>query len=263
MLTVPGFESLPAWLRGIFLAVTALIGCIFVLGPLILWLQHRIERNFHLTFVAAEQLPPAALALAEAERPAFEKAGFQGLGYCHFQGYTAGIEAWFCLYRHTSEAGLVAMTAAIYQLTGVAEPTQVLGYNEISALFADGFNLCINNSGQMGAFESKHKLVLRYPGLPVADLMQHFQQVQKHHPRCQKYASLAAGQELGRIRQQMLKELDDQVEEGLYRLDTANNQYRLTVTGAIVLAMRHLPPFSHWRKFQDRQQAKKWDTVKG
>ncbi|MEZ0375067.1 MAG: hypothetical protein ACAI44_38630 [Candidatus Sericytochromatia bacterium] len=239
------------------LAITVL-GFVLVLGPLLLKAQHRIQRNFELVPSQPEAVPVAARSLTEAERPAFEQAGFDWLGYYRLGKYTPGTEAWFGLYRHRDDEGLGAMTAAIHQLPAVGPPAFVLGYSEVAALFDSGFSLCVNNSIQAGAFESENKLVLRYPGQPVPILVQRFPQVKSRHSQCHRYAPLPAGQELGRIRQQMLRELDEQVRQGIYRLDTAQNQYCLTWTGAIVMTLRHLPPFTWLRGIADSRRASAW-----
>ncbi|HEY9842761.1 MAG: hypothetical protein ACAI44_06365 [Candidatus Sericytochromatia bacterium] len=251
-------STLPDWLRIPLMLAIMVLGLVFVLGPLLLKAQHRIQRNFELVPSQPEAVPAVARSLAEAERPAFEQAGFDWLGYYRLGKYTPNTEAWFGLYRHRHDAGLGAMTAAIYQLPAVGSPVFALSYSEVSALFDSGFSLCVNNSVQAGAFESESKLMLRYPGQPVPLLVQYFRQVKSRHSRCHHYAPLPVGQELGRIRQQLLRELDDQVRQGIYRLDTAQNQYRLTWTGAIVMTLRHLPPFTWMRGLAARRLAGAW-----
>jgi hypothetical protein len=249
---------LPFWLRLLLGAAVLIFLTPLIIGPFLLRTQHRIERGFRIDARFKEHVPAQVLALVEQARPILESAGFQWLGHYRLSNYAPGTQAWFGLWRHATAEGLAAMTAAIYQIPPGpdAEPIFALSYAELSGLFEDGFCLCVNNAAQSGAFDSQQKLLLRYPELSMAGLLENYNQIVRRHPRCKKYQPILPGQEIAQIRQQMLKELDLQVKDGIYRHE--DQAYRLTWTGAIVMTIRHLPPFTWLREALESRNASRW-----
>ena len=251
-------ENLPLWIRLLIIGAFGVLAAPFLIGPLLLKAQHRIQRGFRIDAQSAALLPEAARTAIDAERDALVAAGFAWQGYYDFRDYAPGIRAWFGLWLHTSEVGLAAMTAAIYQVIPDSEPRFATAYTELAGSYAGAFSLCVNNASQAGAFEQDDKLVLRYPGQGVGELARIYHQVARSHPRCRDLEPILAGQEVAHIRKQMLRELDGQVREGLYRLDDIEQCYRLTWTGAIVMTMRHLPPFAWLRQAAEMRRAAGW-----
>lgn len=260
-----GLDTLPLALRVLLGIVVVLMALPFLLGPLLLKAQHLIQRGFRIDAQSADKVPAEAREKIEADRPALEAEQFEWLGYYHLWNYAVGTQAWFGLWRSKQQSEQLAMSAALYQqvpqapsdTTQPAEFRFALNYTEISGLFADDFCLCINNAEQSGAFDSDSKLMLRYPERSAAQLIRLYQTISARHPACRQPQAVSAGKEVEQIRKQMLKELDKQVKEGIYHLD-AQQQYRLTWTGAIVMTMRHLPPFTLLRRASEAQTAARW-----
>lgn len=259
-------DSLPLSVRLLLGLLVVMMGLPLLLGPLLLKSQHTIQRSFRIVAQAADSVPVEARDLTEKSFELFAEAGFEWLGYYQLNNYAVGIQSWFGLWRHAQKPGLAAMTGAIYQLPSGAEAGRearfAMGYTELSGLFSDGFCLCVNNSTQFAAFDSDHKLILRYPEYDLPELLARYDQVSGCHPRCREPQTVRSGDEMNQMRQLMLQELEQQVKAGLYTLDHTQQCYRLTWTGAIVMTMRHLKPFTWLRHARDKQLAARWARAK-
>lgn len=249
---------MPNWLRMLLMILAAMILLVMILGPLLLKARHRIRRDFRIVPAQDLDVPEEALDRIEADRADFEQAGFVWQGYYHFSAYTPGVESWFGLYRHPDYAGLAAMTATIWQAHRGMPGRMVLGYAELSGRFSGDFCLSVSNSRLMGAFEHESKLSLRYPGESVRGLIRTYQRVKGEHERAARYDIVAPGEEISFIIAQLRRELELQATEGLYRLDEARQEYRLTWPGTLVMVLRHLPPFSWLRSNAELRRARAW-----
>ncbi|MGV3524250.1 MAG: hypothetical protein ACO1RX_08500 [Candidatus Sericytochromatia bacterium] len=249
--------NLPDWVRVGLAIIIVILLLPLLLGPFLLKVQHRIQRNIRLRRLD-QDVPESMAQQVQSSRLAYEAAGFKWVGYYVISEMAPLTMSWISLFRHTEQRGLAAMTAGMFQLVPNAEPRLAFCYDEVSGLYAEDFGLCVSNSPMPGAFDLEHKLMLRFPQSDPAELVRLYAHIAAQHPRCQTYVAVPAGQEADYVSQALRRDFDEQVKLGLYFVDSRENIYRLTWVGAVVMTMRHVFPFAQLRVWAELRRARKW-----
>ncbi|HEX6987235.1 MAG TPA: hypothetical protein VF170_17790 [Planctomycetaceae bacterium] len=262
------FAGLPipeplAWLMATLAGLFALP---YVAGPILVRFKHKTKRSPTLIAFDPDERPaPAAVQefLDEAEA-ALWGCGFEVLGHVAMPDLVPNVKAIFVLLARP-ESNDNAIAVAAFAEGGSAAMKKF--YVEFATDYADGFELCTNNTADESAFcPLPHKKVFQSDFLTDAeDLWRFHERATKEFGTGPKRPSPARHTALDRLREGLLREQTNQVAVGWLWYDEDAEAFRPTWKGACLMTWKLCWPVSAIRRSARRRQARRllreWDMA--
>jgi len=167
-----------------------------------------------------------------------QNLGFELVGYFGLIGYTTNVTLFlaYLIHRQNGDGALVVMVQS-----NAGTSTQLVEY---STRFVDQGSLTTGNSRTQGVyFRPRQKPVYHFPWIndPARLYNLHQQLIQRDKPGMQK-EYVKPGAEIERLCDGMRREMAEQLQPGILRLDKSGEWYRPTLKGAYLMSWKLLPP---------------------
>ncbi len=231
----------------ILLELTAFVGALHLLAPVLVRTTMRFSGVCQLTKVPVDGLPEEAAASFRPRIPELLELGFEFLG-CYdcgsLRSETHSYIAYFCN-RRTNDFASVSI---------LVTPGRPRSYLEFSTSFTNGLILETNTNGSLPLTpaQTEHR-VFRFPNVRAGGALYRI-----HRQLIEKYAvgfwakAETAGDELLRYKRVIENYGPRHVRIGYMELAEDGTSYKLTWQGACLVAWRGLWPTSIVRRLQHR-----------
>lgn len=250
-----------------FVVVIGLVALPFVLGPLLIRFTQKMKRSPTLIAFDPDDRPaPAAVqSYLDDVEAALWSCGFEVFEHVAMPDLAPNVKAIFTLLGRPESDDLAMAVAAFGETGGLTVLRKY--YVEFATDFADGFELCTNNSADESAYcPLPHKKVLQFDRVKTAaDLWRVHDRAAKEFGTGPKRPIPAKTAALDRLRAGMLKENTDQVAVGWLWYDEAADAFRPTWKGACLMTWKLAWPVSAYRlalrRKRSRRLLEEWDLT--
>jgi hypothetical protein len=234
-------------LSPILMYIAALVGGLYLLGPLAVRWTFRFTARCRPSEIPLQKLPANVAALFEQRIPEIRELGFEFIG-CYDCGAltneTHSYVAYFCNRRTNDFANVSA----------IVTPKQTDGYLEFSTQFKNGLWIETNTNRMLPLTPLNPDVyVFRFPEIQDARTLLH-----THHQFVDKYAPglWAQGEPRGEEIHRLVGVVENygprHVRIGYMRLASDGHSYQLTWKGAFLMTWRGLWPVSLFRRIMHR-----------
>lgn len=250
------FDDIAYW---IFLALLGLGALPFVLGPLLIRFAQKMKRSPTLLAFDPDQRPAPAVVQSYLDQVEADLwgCGFEVYEHVAMPDLVPNVKAIFTMLARPQSDDLAIAVTAFGDTGGLTVLRKY--YVEFATDFADGFELCTNNSADESAYRPlPHKKVLQFDRVKnAADLWRVHERATKEFGTGPKKPIPPRTAALDRLRSGMLKENTDQVAVGWLWFDEAADAFRPTWKGACLMTWKLAWPVSAYRLALRRKKAKR------
>jgi hypothetical protein len=227
------------------------LGLLVVLGPLAIWLTHKVVASQEPRPVELAELGSATRAYFEHGAPALVRLGFVCGAYVRLDGMANGVRAAAALWVNRSTGD----TATIVSSSALIVRTRMIGFE---TAFEDGTRVETVNwrsAGCHARVPGVHKMTLA--GVEDVDQIHlvHRARVARLGSPGTRAVAPAPGEELATLQQEDVESMERQVRAGRYYFSARHNCYRPTLRGACLMMWSLTPPISTVRSWLARRAA--------
>src|SRR5690606_2251244 len=226
----------------------------YLIGPVLIRMTQTMRRTPTIVTYDAdtEPAPEWAQRFLDASESALWGCGFEALHHIVLPDLLPNVQSIFVLMtRPESNDAAIAVT-----MFGAGTQQTLRKFHvEFATDYADGFELCTNNTGEESVFKRlPHKQILQFDFVsdPVRlwDIHQRSMQEFGHGP---KQPVPDRSQAIDRFRAALVKEFIDQVEVGWLWVDEGHDVFRPTWKGACLMVWKLCWPVGALRRQARRQ----------
>jgi hypothetical protein len=251
LLWVFSWAGLPWWV-----GVAVLILAPYWLGPIAVRLatRHPAQPHFEPFDPARHRVPDWATAFLDGMVSALQPAGFAGAARWVESTWARHVTCLVTVLLN-AEARDAAMVASLF--TSQSPTARRVGYTEFTAKLVDGRRLMTNNNAIPSVYPPvPGKVVTQLPQVSDPARLFRIHQLLVGRERASGREPLPAdGDVAGRMSEALTQTMQEQTRTGYMYLDTAQDVYRPTVTGAVLMSWKLLPPMRQIRSARLRRRA--------
>lgn len=227
------------------------------LGPIVVWLTRRAgaRPQFEPFVPARHQVPPDVAAVLQESCDALAGEGFRVVADLFLTGQVKRVSTRAVLLE-TAATAEVALAVAAFS---AARPARLVAcYVELPTKFRDGRSVSVNNNPRAGAFTpARSRIVVRFPDVRDPARLYRIKRayLARRYGGVKRVPFEHQGDPARFLSEAMVRELEEQVETGMWWRDDVAQVFRPTFVGAWVMSWRLLPPFRAIRTARLRRRA--------
>ncbi|HET7296978.1 MAG TPA: DUF4253 domain-containing protein [Gemmatimonadales bacterium] len=227
------------------------------LGPIVVWLTQRAgARPLFEPFVPARhQVPPDVAAALTQTCDALGREGFHVVADLFLAGHVKHVSTRAVLLENGATDEVALAVAAF----SAARPARLAAcYVELPTKLGDGRSVTVNNNPRAGAFTSaRSRIVVRFPDVRDPGRLCRIKRayLERYYRGVERVPFEHQGDPARLLSDAMVRELEEQVEAGMWWRDDVAQVFRPTFVGAWVMSWKLLPPFRAIRTARLRRRA--------
>ncbi len=235
------------------------VGCVYVLGPVFVWLRYAQSRGLDLELVApgdADMAADTEDALRQAAA-ALAVAGFEFRGYFKAPRFVRNARGFVAILEHPSTFDVAQVVVAISPGTiGIRSKNYGIA---ISAYFSDGFVVATTNLSADSTYPRRPGR----KGVAFVDVHDGQQMHRLHRLMVERFGTgvqvrtEAEHDPAGFLRRGADEVIAHQVKSGYMYLYEKSGKYRPTVKGAVLMTYRLLWPWKQIKRWRNGAEARR------
>jgi hypothetical protein len=247
----------------IVVVLVLLVTLVYWFGPILIrfTMRQAAEPELH-AFDPSDPLLPLQVAVHfRRVRAALEPAGFEVVEGLALPDQTPRVKAVLLLLVHRLNKDVAVATAIYGKMRD--ETTLQTAYVEFVSRYRDGTVVQTNNTDQLSAFAPRpHITSIRLPMIRKPDRLYQLHQAaaKGHHQSSGKVLRLEEefrGDAVAYLTRTLVEELEGQIETGYMYLSAAENVFRPTWKGAVLMTWGLLWPYSAIRRARRDAKARR------